>query len=58
MDQLFDIGSALANGANVSSILAMLKISSGETTLESLFQSLIDGLMNFFKFLFTGEQIQ
>ena len=52
MDQLLDAGAAAAGGASLSSILAIFKISAGETTIETLFQSLIDGLISFVKSLF------
>ena len=54
MDQILNVGSAIQSGASVGSILAILKLAAGESTMESLFQSLIDGLMNFVQFLFSS----
>lgn len=56
MEQLFNAASSLMGSANISSILAILKISSGEVTIETLFQSLIDGLTKFVQGLFETVQ--
>ncbi len=52
MEQLFGSASDLLAGANLSSVLAILKLSTSGITLETLFQSLIDGLMKFVESFF------
>lgn len=54
MDQLLGAAENAAEGATLSSILAILKLGTGDYTLDSLFQSLIDGLMKFVEFLFAS----
>ncbi len=56
MDQILGSAGNLADGATLSSILAILKLSTGGITLETLFQSLIEGLMKFVEFLFASFQ--
>ena len=41
----------LVNGASASSILKLLTSNVGDITLDTLFQSLIDGLMSYFQTL-------
>lgn len=41
----------LVNGASASSILKLLTSNVGDITLDTLFQSFIDGLMNYFQTL-------
>ena len=53
MEQLFG---TLLGGASVSSILAILKITAGNITIETLLQSLIDGLTKFVESLFASFQ--
>ncbi len=44
---LFEILEVLGNGASASSILKLLTSNIGDINLETLFQSLIDGLMSY-----------
>lgn len=41
----------LSNGASTSSIIKILTSNIGDITLDTLFQSLIDGLMSYFQTL-------
>ncbi len=56
MDQILGAADTVAGGATLSSLLAILKLGAGGFDLESLFQSLIDGLMKFVEFFFASFQ--
>ncbi len=54
MDQLLGSVSGLLSGSNINAAIAALNIVAGNVTIESLFESLIEGLKNFAQFLFTS----
>lgn len=54
MEDLLGSASTVVGGLTPSSILAIFQIAAGGITVETLFQSLIDGLKNFMQFLFTS----
>lgn len=56
MDQILGAADTVAGGATLSSLLAIFKLGAGGFDLESLFQSLIDGLMKFVEFFFASFQ--
>lgn len=54
MEDLLGSASTVVGGLTPSSILAIFQIAAGGITVETLFQSLIDGLKNFMQFIFTS----